>query len=601
MSYNPSNPIIVQGDKSVLLEVDNPLYQQARDILARFAELEKSPEYIHTYRITPLSLWNAASAGLGADAILDGLRRYSKYPLPDNVQVDIADYVSRYGRLKLIRREGDLLMISDDAALVAEVTRHKQLAPYILGQPDRLTLQVDPARRGHIKQALVNIGYPAEDLAGYVEGERLALRCRPATLAGQPFTLRDYQREAADIFYAGGAAHGGSGIIVLPCGAGKTMVGMAALEALQTSTLILTPNTVAVRQWIDELLDKTSLMADQIGEYTGLRKEIRPVTIATYQTMTYRKRGTKGRALSLIEEFPHLALFNERDWGLIIYDEVHLLPAPVFRMTAEIQARRRMGLTATLVREDGRESDVFSLVGPKKYDVPWKDLEKQGWIATADAAEIRIPLDPERRMEYAVALPQDKYRIAAENPAKFDVLDQLLAKHEDDQVLIIGMYLDQLKQAEMRYGYPIITGKTTVHERRKLYQQFRTGEIRRLIISKVGNFAIDLPDANVMIQISGTFGSRQEEAQRLGRILRPKRNGLLAHFYTLVSRDTNDQDYSANRQLFLTEQGYHYVILYDHEVASYQPATVIGQCREAPPQQALSAKAPRLQAGQELV
>ena len=598
MTYNPSNPMIVQGDKSILLEVDNPLYQEARDVLARFAELEKSPEYIHTYRITPLSLWNAASAGMTAEAILSGLERYSKYPLPDNVRVDVADYIGRYGRLKLVRRDGDLLLSADDAALIAEVSRHKQVEPFVLASVDAHTLRVDPARRGYIKQALVNIGYPAEDLAGYVDGERLRFQLRSQTLSGQPFGLRAYQSEAAEIFHAGGAVRGGSGVIVLPCGAGKTMVGMAAMEKLQTSTLILSPNTVAVRQWIDELLDKTTLTPDQVGEYTGLRKEIRPVTIATYQTMTYRKRGSRGPGASLIEEFPHLALFNERDWGLIIYDEVHLLPAPVFRMTAEIQARRRLGLTATLVREDGRESDVFSLIGPKKYDVPWKDLEKQGWIATADVAEVRISLDPERRMEYAVAQQHDKYRVAAENPAKLQVLDHLLAKHREDQVLIIGMYLDQLQHVQERYGFPMITGQTPVAERQKLYQQFRTGEIRCLIVSKVGNFAVDLPDANVMIQISGTFGSRQEEAQRLGRILRPKRNGLLAHFYTLVTRDTNDQDFSANRQLFLTEQGYHYVILYEDEVAGYQPATLAARFREVPPPGLPAGSRQQLAAGQ---
>ena len=579
MSYNPNNPIIVQGDKSVLLEVDNDLYQEARDVLARFAELEKSPEYIHTYRITPLSLWNAASSGLNADVILDGLERYSKYPLPDNVRVDIRDYISRYGRLKLIRRDDSLLIVSEDLALIAEITRHRQLAPYIITQLDPLTLQVDFARRGHIKQALVNIGYPAEDLAGYVAGEHLPLALRLMTLGDKPFALRHYQQEAGEVFYASGAAHGGSGVIVLPCGAGKTIVGMAAIAQMQCSTLILSPNTVAVRQWIDELLDKTTLTKDQIGEYTGLRKEIKPVTISTYQTMTYRKRGVKEGTLPLTEEFPHLGLFNKRNWGLIVYDEVHLLPAPVFRVTAEIQARRRLGLTATLVREDHREEDVFSLIGPKKFDVPWKDLEKQGWIATADVAEIRLSMLPEQRMIYAVSDPRDKYRVAAENPAKYDVLDQLLAKHPDDAVLIIGMYLDQLGEVQRRYGYPIITGKTAVRERRKLYQQFKDGEISRLIVSKVGNFAIDLPDANVMIQISGMFGSRQEEAQRLGRILRPKKNGLLAHFYTLVSKDTNDQDYSANRQLFLTEQGYHYIILYDHEVAAFKPATLAAEAQ----------------------
>ncbi len=583
MNYNPQNPIIVQGDKSVLLEVDNDLYQDARDVLARFAELEKSPEYVHTYKLTPLSLWNAASSGLSAETILEGLGRYSKYPLPGNVQVDIADYVSRYGRVKLIRRNGDTLLTSQDVPLIAELMRHKLLAPYIIAQIDSRTLRVDGARRGHIKQALVNIGYPAEDLIGYVDGEALAINLQLMTSGGKPFALRDYQRDAADVFYAGGAAHGGSGVVVLPCGAGKTMVGMAAMEQMQCNTLILSPNTVAVRQWIDELLDKTTLTEEQIGEYTGQRKEIRPVTISTYQTMTYRKRGTKNRGLPMIEEFPHFQLFDERDWGLIIYDEVHLLPAPVFRITAELQARRRLGLTATLVREDGREEDVFSLIGPKKYDVPWKDLEKQGWIATVEVAEIRIPLPPDMRMEYAVTEPRQKYHVAAENPLKLEVLDQLLDKHPDDQLLIIGMYLDQLKQVEERYGYPIITGKTPVRERRKLFQQFRDGDVQRLIISKVGNFAIDLPDASVMIQISGTFGSRQEEAQRLGRILRPKRNGLLAHFYTLVSKDTRDQDYSANRQLFLTEQGYRYTILYDHEVAGYEPATLAGEYCEARP------------------
>jgi len=584
MSYNAQNPIIVQGDKSVLLEVDNDFYQQARDVLARFAELEKSPEYIHTYRITPLSLWNAASSGLSAEAILEGLERYSKYPVPGNVRVDIQDYISRYGRVKLTWRDDpasasgqSLALISDDAALIAELVRHKLLIPYIAAQIDAHAIRMDPARRGYIKQALVNIGYPAEDLAGYVDGETLEIHLRLMTSGAVPFALRKYQRESADVFYAGGAAYGGSGVIVLPCGAGKTMVGMAVMDQLQCSTLILSPNTVAVRQWIDELLDKTTLTEEQIGEYSGRRKEVRPVTIATYQTMTYRKRGTRNMGLPFIEQFPHFKLFNERDWGLIIYDEVHLLPAPVFRITAEIQARRRLGLTATLVREDGREEDVFSLIGPKKYDVPWKDLEKQGWSATADVTEIRVTMSPELRMDYAVTEKRQKYRVAAENPRKFDVLDQLLDKHPDDQTLIIGMYLDQLEQVKERYGYPIITGKTAVRERRKLYQQFREGTVRRLIVSKVGNFAIDLPDASVMIQISGTFGSRQEEAQRMGRILRPKQNGLLAHFYTLVSRDTRDQEFGANRQLFLTEQGYRYTILYDDEVMDFQPVTLAGK------------------------
>ncbi len=571
LNFNPQNPLIVQGDKTVLLEVDNAAYEDARDVLARFAELEKSPEYIHSYRISPLSLWNAAAAGLTADAILDGLDRFAKYPVPGNVRVDIADYISRYGRVKIIRRDGQLLLTSEDAPLMVELTRRKELKPYIREQIDAHTLRVDPAMRGHLKHALVKVGYPAEDLAGYVSGEALAMRLRENTQGGRPFVLRHYQRDAADVFYAGGAAHGGSGVIVLPCGAGKTIVGMGVMDAMQTSTLILTPNTFSVHQWVAELLDKTTLSEDLIGEYTGQRKDIRPITVATYQTITYRKRGKKGENGALRDEYPHFELFDQRDWGLIIYDEVHLLPAPVFSITAELQARRRLGLTATLVREDGREEDVFSLIGPKKYDVPWKDLEKQGWIAEADCIEVRIPLPDELRMEYALAETRQKYHVAACNPAKYNVLDELLRKHPTEQTLIIGMYLDQLDQVQRRYGFPIITGDTPERERRKLYAQFRSGEIQRLIISKVGNFAIDLPDASVMIQISGTFGSRQEEAQRLGRILRPKAEGQMAHFYTLVSRDTQDQEFSANRQLFLTEQGYQYIILYADEVADFQP------------------------------
>lgn len=570
MQYNPQNPIIVQGDKSVLLEVNSPLYQEARDILSRFAELEKSPEYIHTYRISPLSLWNAASSGLAAATIIDGLTQYSKYPLPGNVEVDIREYIGRYGRVRLIRRNNDLLLTSDDVPLILELQRRKELKPYILGQEDDHTLCVDPARRGHVKQALVNIGYPAEDLAGYVTGDTVGFDLRLITTGGKPFALRHYQIEAGEVFYAAGAAHGGSGAIVLPCGAGKTIVGLSVMNEMQCSTLILTPNTVSVRQWIDELLDKTTLAPEQVGEYSGQRKEIRPITISTYQTMTYRKRGVPKTA-PFQQQYPHFTLFNDHNWGLIIYDEVHLLPAPVFSITAELQARRRLGLTATLVREDGRQEDVFSLIGPKKYDVPWKDLERQGWIATADVVEIRIPLPHETRIEYATAEDRQKYRIAAENLDKLKALDKLLVKHHKDQVLIIGMYLDQLEKVAQRYDAPLITGKTSVKQRRKLYEQFKTGEISTLVVSKVGNFAVDLPNANVMVQISGTFGSRQEEAQRLGRILRPHEDQL-AHFYTIVTKDTVDQQYGANRQLFLTEQGYQYTILYEDEVADYEPA-----------------------------
>lgn len=579
MAFNPQNPVIVQSDKTVLLEVDNERYEDARDALARFAELEKSPEYVHTYRITPLSLWNAAAAGLSAERINDDLSRFAKYPVPDNVCVDITDYISRYGRVKLKLEDGKLLLESDDAALMTELGRHKLVDPLIKERLSPTRFRIDPAQRGHIKQVLLQVGYPAEDLAGYVEGARLELQLLNYCQAtGDPFVLRDYQREAADVFYAGGAAHGGSGVIVLPCGAGKTMVGMAAMEQLQSATLILTPNTVAVRQWIDELLDKTTLTEDQIGEYTGDRKEIKPVTISTYQILTYRPRKRNGNGLR--SEFPHFALFDQLDWGLIIYDEVHLLPAPVFRITAEIQARRRLGMTATLVREDGLEGDVFSLVGPKRYDVPWKELEAQGWIATAECHEIRISLPDELRMEYAMTPQRQKYRFSAENPKKIDVLEQLLHKHRDDTVLVIGMYLDQLETIAEEIDAPIITGKTPVRERRKLYQQLREGEINTLVLSKVGNFSIDLPDANVAIQVSGTFGSRQEEAQRLGRILRPKRNGLLAHFYALVTHDTVDQEFAANRQMFLTEQGYRYDILYADEVADFEPAVLATRARK---------------------
>jgi DNA excision repair protein ERCC-3 len=576
MGSSSGNPIIVQSDKTVLLEVDNPLHEPARDHLSRFAELEKSPEYVHTYRITPLSLWNAAAAGLGADAIIDALNAYSKFPVPDNVRRDVIDYISRYGRVKLLVEGGQLLLVADDPNLITELSRSKRLRPYILEQIGPLRLRVDPLRRGHIKQALVLIGYPAEDLAGYVQGAALELSLRQVSRGGAEFGLRAYQRAAVEAFYAGGGVRGGSGVVVLPCGAGKTVVGIGAIEKLQCATLILTTNTVAARQWIAELLDKTDLPEEAVGEYTGLRKQVRPVTISTYQIMTYRPRREE---TGDEPQFPHFGLFNEQDWGLIIYDEVHLLPAPVFRITAELQTRRRLGLTATLVREDGRETDVFSLIGPKKYDAPWKELEQQGWIATAECHEIRIPLPDELRLPYAVADERDKYHVAAENPRKMDVLEQLLAKHPDDSALIIGMYLTQLEELAQRCTYPLITGKTSVRERQELYAAFRSGEIKRLIVSKVGNFAIDLPDANVAIQVSGTFGSRQEEAQRLGRILRPKQHGLLAHFYTLVTRDTRDQDFAARRQLFLTEQGYHYDIIYDDELPSWEPTALALQAR----------------------
>ncbi|HLZ21366.1 MAG TPA: DNA repair helicase XPB [Ktedonobacterales bacterium] len=552
MSIQPSNPLVVQSDRTLLLEVDHPLYAEARDALAQFAELEKSPEHIHSYRLTPLSLWNAAAAGLDAPRVLDMLGQFSKYDLPPNVVSDVRDYIGRYGKLKVLRKDGELIVRSDDPVLIAEVARQKRMQPYVLAQRDANTLVVDPARRGHVKQALVYIGYPAEDLAGYTQGTSLQFAPRETTLGGHPFTMRTYQSDAVAAFYANGAPSGGSGVVVLPCGAGKTIVGIGAMAAVQRTTLILTPSTVAVRQWIAELLDKTTLTADQVGEYTGERKDIRPVTVTTYQILTYRP--------SEDVDFPHFGLVTGHDWGLIVYDEVHLLPAPVFRLTAEIQARRRLGLTATLVREDGREADVFGLIGPKRFDVPWRELERQGWIATAECHEIRVALPDEQRMPYALAEEREKYRMAAENPVKTQVVRELLARHADDQVLIIGQYLDQLKYLATLLDAPLLTGRTNNTQREKLYDRFRRGELKRLVVSKVANFAIDLPDANVAIQVSGTFGSRQEEAQRLGRILRPKSDGGPAHFYTIVTRDTRDQDFSANRQLFLTEQGYRYTI-----------------------------------------
>ncbi len=569
--YNPTNPLIIQGDNTILLEVDNERYGEARDLLARFAELEKSPEYIHTYRVSPLSLWNAAASGMESNAIINGLEDLAKYPLPDNVRRDIQEYINRYGIVKLIKEGDNLLLVSDDDMVITELGRHKQLRPYIQDHRDPFTLQVDPGRRGYIKQTLVLLGFPAEDLAGYVDGQDLTIELQAITKNNKPFKLRDYQYQAAATFHAEGRSSGGSGVIVLPCGAGKTIVGMAAMTQLQTNTLILTPSTVAARQWRDELLDKTNLTADQIGEYTGSRKLIRPVTISTYQTITYRKRGTRGKGLPIHEEFPNFSLFDGNDWGLIIYDEVHLLPAPVFRVTAELQARRRLGLTATLVREDGQEEDVFSLIGPKKYDVPWRELEHQGWIATAHVTEIRIPLPPETRIAYAMAEEREKTGIASQNPEKLKVLDQLLAKHFVDNTIIIGLYLNQLEAIQQRYGFPMITGKTPVKKRRELLQQFREGTVKTIIMSKVGNHAIDLPEANVMIQLSGTFGSRQEEAQRLGRILRPKEEDSTAFFYSLVSKDTKDQQFAANRQRFLTEQGYRYQILYGDEIADFTP------------------------------
>jgi DNA excision repair protein ERCC-3 len=562
LTFDPTNPVIVQSDRSLLVEVDNPKYAEARDALAPFAELEKSPEHIHTYRVSNLSLWNAAAAGFTADEVLAVLQKYTKFPIPQNVPADIAETVSRYGRVKLERIDKDTLkLVCADKPLLAELARNKKVREYLGGRLDDTSFAIDPAFRGVLKQALITVGYPAEDVAGYTEGATLPIALvETMKLNGQPFKVRDYQREAADVFYAGGDARGGSGVIVLPCGAGKTVVGITAMSLLQKNTLVLTTSITAVKQWRREILDKTTLTEDEVKEYTGETKDIGPVTVATYQILTYRPDKT--------EDFPHFGLFEERDWGLIVYDEVHLLPAPVFRVTATIQARRRLGLTATLIREDGREGDVFSLIGPKKYDVPWRELETKGWIASASCTEIRVALpDDKTRMEYAVADHRAKYRIASENEAKDDVVAELLDRYRDQRVIVIGQYLSQLYRLRDRFGLPLITGSTNTPEREELYGKFRTGEVRHLILSKVGNFAIDLPDANVLIQVSGTFGSRQEEAQRLGRILRPKSSGDGdAHFFTLVTRDTRELDFAHHRQMFLTEQGYSYEILDERDV-----------------------------------
>ena len=557
-AYHPENPLIVQGDHTVLVEVDSPRYFEARDQLARFAELIKSPEHIHTYRITPLSIWNAAAAGMRPTEIVKTLHTYSKYEVPHHVEVEIREYASRYGRLRLTRTADYLVLTAADRPLAEEIGRHKHIAPLIDERLSDVEFRVAAVHRGRLKQALVKVGFPAEDLAGYRPGESLDFLLREHSLSGESFRLREYQQEAADVFYAAGAAHGGSGVIVLPCGAGKTVVGLACMSRLQTSTLVLTTNVTATRQWMEEILDKTTLAEDQVGQYNGSRKDVLPVTIATYNIMTWRK--------SKDAPFKHLELFDQRDWGLIIYDEVHLLPAPVFQVTAGLQARRRLGLTATLVREDEREDDVFALIGPKKVDVPWKVLENQGWIAAACCTEVRLSLPEELRMPYAVADRRKKFRVASESPAKLDVVREILAQHVGEPTLIIGMYVEQIKQLARELKVPVITGTTSQAKRDKLFEEFKAGGIPVMAVSKVANFAVDLPDASVAIQISGTFGSRQEEAQRLGRILRPKAGRNQAHFYTLVSRDTVEQEFALKRQLFLCEQGYAYNILEDDEL-----------------------------------
>jgi DNA excision repair protein ERCC-3 len=535
-------PLIVQSDKTLLLEVDHPQSEDARIAIAPFAELERAPEHVHTYRITPLALWNARAAGHDAEQVVDALSRYSRYPVPQPLLIDVVDTMGRFGRLNLHNHPAHgLVMTTVDRAVLEEVLRNKKIAPMLGARIDDDTIVVHPSERGRLKQLLLKVGWPAEDLAGYVDGEH-----HPIALREEGWALRDYQRRAASAFWAGG-----SGVIVLPCGAGKTLVGAAAMAEAQATTLILVTNTVAGRQWKRELIARTTLTDEEIGEYSGERKEIRPVTIATYQVMTRKSKG----------EYRHLELFDSRDWGLVVYDEVHLLPAPVFRMTADLQSRRRIGLTATLVREDGREGDVFSLIGPKRYDVPWRDIEAQGWIAPAVCTEVRVTLTDSERLTYAVAESDEKYRLCSTVATKLPVVQRILDRHPDEPTLVIGAYLDQLEELGALLDAPIIQGSTRNAEREALYDAFRRGEQRVLVVSKVANFSIDLPEASVAVQVSGTFGSRQEEAQRLGRLLRPKGDGRQAHFYSVVSRDTLDTDYAAHRQRFLAEQGYSYTIV----------------------------------------
>ncbi len=582
----PDNPLIVQSDRSLMLHTvravvdakgrpardaagqplteEHPRFAAARDALCAFAELEKSPDYLHTYRITPVSIWNAAALGLSAERIAQTLDEFSCVPVPPRVIADIREWIARYGLLRIERREGPdgaarFELVSHSTEALGEALGHESVRK-LCSRDDEQRVWVDPLARGSIKQTLIKIGYPVEDRGGYVEGDALAIALRAKSRSGRPFGLRPYQRAAGETFHAGGSAAGGNGVIVLPCGAGKTVVGLYVMSLVGAKTLILTTNTVAVRQWREEILDKTGLAPEQVAEYTGEHKAVAPVTITTYQMLTWR------RSKSAV--FEHFELFGKENWGLVVYDEVHLLPAPVFRATADLQARRRLGLTATLVREDGKEDEVFCLIGPKRYDVPWKVLEGQGFIATATCTEVRVPLDPALKPAYVAASARNKFRVASENPAKTPVVESLIAKHAGGRILVIGQYIDQLNALAERLRAPLIMGKTPSVERERLYAAFKSGEISVLIVSKVGNFAVDLPEANVAIQISGTFGSRQEEAQRLGRILRPKSDGSAAAFYSVVTLGSRDQEFSEKRQLFLTEQGYSYEIIEAAQVSS---------------------------------
>jgi DNA excision repair protein ERCC-3 len=615
MAIDSANPLIVQSDRTLLLDVHAPGAEDARAAIMPFAELEKSPEHIHTYRITPLSLWNAAGAGFAPSDIVTALNTYTRYPVPAGILEGFSDTMSRYGKIRLLSEAQladtysavfhtigaassvpakpdaaihtigaasdipagpeaatesiaeELLLVCEEKAVLEEIGAAKPLEKYL--QRTSLGFRLRLIDRGSVKRELIKLGWPVKDEAPFVKGEDLAIDLRSIGTSGRPFAPRDYQVEAAHSVFGNGGPGTGYGVVVLPCGSGKTVVGMTFMTLLKTNTLVLTTNVAAVHQWIEELLDKTTLRPDEIAEYTGDSKSVAPVTIATYQIITWRPDKAA--------DFPHFKLFRERPWGLIIYDEVHLLPAPVFRVTAELQAVRRLGLTATLIREDGAEDAVFSLVGPKRYDVPWKDLEDKGWIAEAFCTEIRLDLPEEKKIPYAVAASREKYRIASENPRKEEAVKQLIENHPEDQILVIGQYISQLESLAHILKAPLITGKTPNPERERIYNAFKKGEVRVIVVSKVANFAIDLPDASMAVQVSGSFGSRQEEAQRLGRILRPKGieskeaesiiephdsliKGRNSWFFTLVSRYTVEEDFAANRQKFLAEQGYKYSI-----------------------------------------
>ena len=547
-----NGPLIVQSDHTMMLEVQHPKFSEGRDFLARFAELEKSPEFIHTYRVTPLSLWNAAALDIPVSELLEGLEQLSRYGLPANVQTDLQEWYSTYGKLVLVKEREDFLFLRVEDEFIYEQLKHEDSLQAYFYKITPNQFWIKAADRGAVKHALIKIGFPVKDLCGYAKGDDLAIQLRTTDIVGNPFQLRDYQQEAVDAFYHSGDKNGGNGIVVLPCGSGKTIIGIGTMATISSQTLIITTNNVSVHQWRNEIIAKTEIAETDIGEYTGVNKVIRPITITTYQMLTWRK--------SRQDDFKNLSLFTNQNWGLIIYDEVHLLPAPVFRATVGIQTKRRLGLTATLIREDGKEDDVFALIGPKRYDVPWKVLENKGYIAEAYCTEYRLELPQSEAITYAHAPKRQQFRIAAENSQKIELTKELIALHKEDQILVIGQFISQVEQVAKDLQLPLITGKTKNAERKKLYEAFRTGAIQTLVVSKVANFAVDLPDATVMIQLSGTYGSRQEEAQRLGRILRPKKKR--SHFYTLVSKNTREQEFGLNRQLFLVEQGYKYRILY---------------------------------------